>query len=267
MEACFKFKSRMYLKKPFILIFLIFTVSISCKEKDISTTVEFSFATHENKPLFVDEYLFNKETKKGKKLNSRSTEWFLIDWNGNGKFDELGIDYYGVKSPFKSRPILSILKRKNTLNHNGISYYLKQKSGFTKLEMADSNTSSKVSYISNYIPIELAGGEKIEKDVLENSEKTVIYFWASWCRPCVEKLVYMETQKEELNKRNINFIPIYYKSSYASVREEINKRNLGIIPIELSEKSGQQYQVGALPETYVFNRKGELVGESFDLKN
>lgn len=225
---------------------------------------DFSFATFENKPIFIDEYLFEKETKKAIKFQTGASHWYLVDWNENGIFNELGIDYYGVKSPFKSRPILSILKKINILNHNGISYSLTQKSNFKKLEINDSIQESLISYITDFIPIELKGDEEIEKDLLGEYDKTVIYFWASWCRPCVEKLSYLETKKEELKQQNINFIPIYYKCSHNAVMEEIKKRKLSFNPIELSERSALSYQVGAVPEIYVFDRNGKLISETFE---
>lgn len=242
---------------------LLLNFILSCQGPKVET-FDFNFATYENKPIFIDENQFQKESKKGLKIEFESSEWYLIDWNGNGLFNELGIDYFGVKSPFSSKPILSILEKENKLNHNGQTYPNSQKTDFKKLTKSKFLEKNTISYISNFIPLELTDGKIITSDILEKFDTTVVYFWASWCPPCVDKLVELEAHKEELQKKNIQFIPLYYGSSLSSVMEVIAKRKLSVIPLEASEKIAENFQITGLPVTYVFDKSGKLTAKKFE---
>lgn len=252
------------MKKTIIISLIIFRFLTSCsKSEEIQT---FNFSVDENKPVFVDEYLFDIQNKNSIKLTSGKTDWYLIDWNGNGIYNEVGIDYIGVKSPFKYRPIITILKDKNFINHNGKTYSIDKKNDFRTPIKTDFKEYNKISYISDFIPIELSDGKVLNDDILNGYNKTVIYYWATWCAPCVEKLEQMELLKEKLENDKINFIPIYYMSSSSSVKELNNKKGLSFEPLEVSELSALNYQISALPETYVFDNSGILIAEEFDIE-
>ena len=249
------------MKKKIIISLLLFGFLASCS-KQVETHI-FKFSVDENKPVFIDEYLFETENKNSIKLTSGKIEWYLIDWNNNGIYDEVGIDYFGVKSPFKYRPVISVLEDKNYINHNGETYIIDKKNKFRRLVKAKFQMNNNISYISNFIPIELSNGKILNEDILRDYDKTIIYYWATWCAPCVEKLEQMELLKEKLENDKINFIPIYYKCSSSSVNELLDKKNLTFDPIEVSELSALNYQISALPEVYVFNKQGKLIAERF----
>lgn len=254
-------------KKTLIIILLIsFGFLISCTESKNEDIEIFEFAIYDNVPLFVDEYLYTKETRNGIRLVSDQTEWYLIDWNNDGTFDEIGIDYYGVKSPFKRKPILAILKEQNVFNHNAKSYSIEKETRFREIIETELHPKNEISYISDFIPIILADGKILNSDILNNFDKTVIYFWATWCAPCVKKLEQVERLKNQLSDKRINFIPINYKSGLGSVLELNEKKNISFEPIEISERSALEYQVLALPETYVFDRNGKLIAEEFRIE-
>jgi thiol-disulfide isomerase/thioredoxin len=254
------------MKKTHIIILLILGYLISCSKPKAVITENFEFAVYENEPVFVDEYLFDRENKNSIKLTSDKTVWYLLDWNKNGIYNEVGIDYYGVKSPFKNRPIISILKEKNYLNHNGQTYFIDKESNFRELIKTDFKVDNEISYISNFIPIELSDGKILTADILNGFDKTVIYYWATWCAPCVEKLEQIESIKGNLVSNKVNFVPIYHKTSYNSVKELNEKKGLSFDPKEVSDLSALNYQISALPETYVFDKDGILIAESFSVE-
>lgn len=251
------------MKKTFLIALILFGFLPSCTNPKPETVEIFEFAVYENKPIFIDEYLYDKEFKKSVKMTFEKTEWYLLDWNDNGIYNEVGIDYFGVKSPFKNRPIISILKEENYLNHNRKSYIIDKKTNFRRLKKTELRQENPISYISNFIPIELTDGTVLEKEILKGYDKTVIYFWATWCAPCVKKLEKIELTKEKLIADNINFVPIYYMCSFNAVKELNEKKGLNFAPKEVSELSSLNYQISGLPETYVFDKNGLLIAETF----
>lgn len=254
------------MKKTIIIIFILFSFLNSCSNTKPETIESFKFAVYENKPVFEDEYLYGYETRKSVKKTYGKTEWYLLDWNNNGIFNEIGIDYYGVKSPFKNRPIVSILEETNSLNHNGITYSINEKTNFSELLKIDLNPENETSYISDFIPIELTDGTTLETNVLDGYDKTVIYFWATWCAPCINKLEEIETKKEQLKRNKINFIPIYYKCSFGDVVKLNKEKGLSFPPREVSNLTALSYQISALAEVYVFDKNGKLIAENFNLE-
>ncbi|WP_369674733.1 TlpA family protein disulfide reductase, partial [Nonlabens dokdonensis] len=220
------------MKKALIILFIFFICFYSCKNPEQNITVNFEFAVYDNEPIFVDEYLYKKEIKNGIRLSENQTEWYLIDWNGNGIYNETGIDYYGVKSPFKRRPILSLLGENSTLNHNEISYSIKSNSEYRKLNETIFEPQNRISYISSFIPIELSDGNTLISDNFINYDKTIIYYWATWCAPCVEKLEQVELNRKQLESKKINFVPIYYGCTYGDVIKLNEKKGLNFNTIE-----------------------------------
>jgi len=109
----------------------------------------------------------------------------------------------------------------------------------------------------------LTDGTILEEDILKSYDKTVIYFWATWCAPCVSKLEEMEPLKEKLIADKINFVPIYYKCSFSAVKELNKEKGLNFDLKEVSEWSALSYQISGLPETYVFDQGGLLIAETF----
>jgi thiol-disulfide isomerase/thioredoxin len=228
--------------------------------------MEFEFAIYDNKPVFEDEYLYDTTSKKAIKLHTDNTEWYLIDWNENGSYNDIGVDYFGVKMPFKSKPFIALLKDTNLFNHNGKSFTIDQSSKFQTATPLNKFSHTPMSYITDFIPIDLADGTTLDSNILKDHQQTVIYFWATWCAPCVETLEKMEPLKEELSKTNINFIPVYYKCTEQSVLQLNQNKQLSFTPRAVTEESANAYQVRALAQTYVFDQKGKLISETFQWK-
>jgi len=254
------------MKKIFTIVLFLFGLMISCSNPKSETIESFEFAIYDDLPIFEDEYLYSKEFRKGLKFISDETEWYLIDWNQNGIYSEIGVDYYGVKSPFKNRPIVAILKEENFLKHNEKTFSIEKETNFRSLKVTSLKLDNKISYISNFIPIELTDGSVLENAILESYDKTVIYYWATWCAPCVKKLEQVENNRKQLERLNINFIPIYSGCHLNEVIELNEKKGFNFAPMEVSEKSAVSYQISGLPETYVFDKNGNLIAERFELE-
>ena len=106
---------------------LLLTVLLSCNSqndgsKNQNQLLEFEFAVLNDEPIFEDEHLFDKISKKAKMEKIGKHEIYHIDWNNNNEFGEIGIDYLGLKSELEKKPIITKLKTETDIRINGISY-------------------------------------------------------------------------------------------------------------------------------------------------
>ena len=95
----------------------------------------------------------------------------------------------------------------------------------------------------------------------------VVYmdFWASWCRPCLEKMHKMKQVQMELNDPNLVFIHVTFDKDMEEWKSEINKN--GFQGIHLQAPKGvkstvaQHYNVKALPEYFIINTNGTFAAK------
>ena len=252
----------MKVKKVKYFILILITIAYSCKLKSQNEEIkyeEFSFATYDNEPVFEDEYLYEIVQKKCLIENVNGIEIYNCDWNNNGKYRELGIDYLGVKSKLEKKPTLIKFDTLNCIKINGINYEYTFDGKNSKLKKASNVKESKLSLITKLTPIELENGKTYYPKI--KSDSTVIYFWATWCRPCVETLKNIEVTK--LEKQGINFIPIAYNCS--ETYEFLEKNNLNFEDLIISEKSAKAYNINSLSKQYTFLKNGDLSDKNVNL--
>ncbi len=87
--------------------------------------------------------------------------------------------------------------------------------------------------------------------------KTIfINFWATWCKPCIQEMPSIKEMQNILQNENIIFLMASNESS-EQIEEFTNTRDykFNFVRIENSEEMNVQ----ALPTTFIFNKKGELV--------
>jgi thiol-disulfide isomerase/thioredoxin len=91
-----------------------------------------------------------------------------------------------------------------------------------------------------------------------------INFWATWCRPCIEEMPTIIKLQDKLKEENIEF---FFASDEELERIETfaTKRgmNANFVRVDNPEALGIQ----ALPTTYIFDAKGELVFSEVGFRN
>ena len=115
-----------------------------------------------------------------------------------------------------------------------------------KLVESTNSDLVELNTITELTPIELSNGDIFYPETKKDS--TVIYFWATWCRPCVETLKNIDINK--LENSNIEIIPIAYNCS--GTKEFLNKNELTFEDLTISEQSAKHYNIKSLSKEYTF---------------
>lgn len=94
----------------------------------------------------------------------------------------------------------------------------------------------------------------------------IVNFWASWCEPCVEEFSSFARLLGQIDAEDISFVGVNEDSSEEAALEFLKAfdHDFKNIPNAYfgydNEKAlSKKYGVLALPETFIVNRKGELV--------
>lgn len=247
-----------------LLIILLGTM-ISCnltEQNNTSTIKSFEFAVYNNEPIFEDEHLYNKKIKNSINKLVKGVSIYLIDWNNNDKYFEKGIDYIGIKSSLDNIPTIERIEESNSLNINGKSYSTKIIDDNIQLVEKANLERVNLNLVTKYFPIELMGNKRL--DIEFTSDSTVIYFWATWCAPCIETLKQIGPKNKKLKEIGINIIPVAYNCSDS--KEFLERNNLPYENFQITEKSAQEYNIQSLSKQYTFLKDGSIADSNVKLR-
>jgi len=88
---------------------------------------------------------------------------------------------------------------------------------------------------------------------------TLVHFWASWCLPCMKELPLIEKlQQDYRNKPAFRIITIA-ADSHKNIEQYVNSNNPNLsILIDQYGKAMRDFQVKALPGSYLIDKQGQL---------
>ncbi len=106
-----------------------------------------------------------------------------------------------------------------------------------------------------------AGGNLIALDQLRGN---VVYlnFWASWCKPCIQKMENFKSIQPALEKKGVKFVNISLDKSKEAWASSLNRYNFNSSGIHLFANSeiesgiAAEYGVKILPQYYLVNKDG-----------
>lgn len=123
--------------------------------------------------------------------------------------------------------------------------------------------------------IKFAGGTQAPDFVLKDSSNLevalknyrgkVVYlnFWATWCRPCMDKMERLEVLQPELKNEKIVFINVSLDHSEDVWKETLEERQFKGIHIlasgELNSEIARAYEIKVLPRYFIINKVGNFV--------
>lgn len=81
--------------------------------------------------------------------------------------------------------------------------------------------------------------------------------WATWCKPCVEEFPSIQKMKNEMEKEGWKFVFVSAED-FAKIDgfKKVKPYNFDYYH---SKKKFSEYGVNAIPQTYILNKKGEVV--------
>lgn len=94
-------------------------------------------------------------------------------------------------------------------------------------------------------------------NVEEHQGKTIfINFWATWCKPCIQEMPFIEEAQRTFQNENILFL-LASSESAEEIEEFISNHNYSFKYVRI--ENSEEMNVQALPTTFIFNRQGDLV--------
>lgn len=105
---------------------------------------------------------------------------------------------------------------------------------------------------------------------ISNYEGQVVYldFWASWCLPCKESFPFMNSLKAKFEQQGLSVVSINtdYVLEDASKFLQRIPANFEVI-YDPRSALVSEFQVQAMPTSFLFNRQGKLIGKHIGFKN
>jgi len=207
------------------MLLVTFALLLGCSRPTPPKIVTFEFAVYKDQPIFVDTYLYDKVSKQTQIVAVGDLQLYLVDWNGK-------------------------------------TYAVVKKDDVFSADIVQFQSDVSLNLVDQYFPVELIDGELLQPEFKKDT--TVIYFWATWCGPCIKTLKNIGPNIEKLNAQGIDFIPVAYKCSDS--KEFLTKNNLPFEDHIVTEKSAKYYNIQNLSKQYTFLADGQISEKNVDLK-
>lgn len=106
------------------------------------------------------------------------------------------------------------------------------------------------------------GGERIGKEELLSSEKTILFFWVTWCPYCRREIKNIGRRCEELEKEGFEVYLVNVGQEKNLVRQFIEKENIKCtVLLDRYRSLAYEYNIRGYP-TYIFLNKDKILGEA-----
>lgn len=119
---------------------------------------------------------------------------------------------------------------------------------------------------SKFIDIEMPSitGKKIRlSNVVKNNKLTLLDFWASWCRPCMEELPNVAEAYKKYHNKGLEIVGISLDEDEKSWKQAVETMKLSWIQMsdlkDWDNTAARAYNINAIPTTILINQKGEIV--------
>ena len=96
----------------------------------------------------------------------------------------------------------------------------------------------------------------------------VLNFWASYCAPCIEELPSLDQFQRELADQGVVVLGVSIDKDPKAYKQFLEKYNVSFLTARDPEnKINSEYGTFKIPETYLINRDGKVVGKIINATN
>lgn len=109
-------------------------------------------------------------------------------------------------------------------------------------------------------------GNALELDSFRGDQKTLLYFWATWCVNCHEKLQFFNEDKALFEERGMRLLMVNSGESRDKVLQYVQRQGLDL-PMVLDEESSldEAYAIEGLPTIVFVNAQGVVMNVTHSL--
>jgi peroxiredoxin len=96
----------------------------------------------------------------------------------------------------------------------------------------------------------------------------VLNFWASYCEPCIEELPSLDQFQRELANQGVVVLGVSIDKDPKAYKRFLRKYNVSFLTArDPDNKINAEYGTFKIPETYIINRDGRVVGKIISSTN
>ncbi len=94
-----------------------------------------------------------------------------------------------------------------------------------------------------------------EKIVVNNEKITLLIFWATWCKPCMEEIPVLLQIRKKFPKENLNIIAISLDKKVETIKEAVQKNDMNWINSISNNDILDKYISKGIPEIFLIKNK------------
>ncbi|MEO1438706.1 MAG: TlpA disulfide reductase family protein [Bacteroidota bacterium] len=211
--------------------------------------------------LTAELYLGDQIQREVQTWRIDDSYFYLIDWNQNGSFTDLGVDQIAADKLKAWPPKLQPLKAQNTLQTDRKTVVFSPLEplalAFDLSPSTDSVDLELISILPDCLHLQNAELDNQLTAALNTSEGLALYFWATWCQPCVKKIKLLETT--DYFENGIQYIPICVKSSRSSLEALKAKNEWRFPPFLLADSEADALGIYQIPTTLILDPKKRAI--------
>lgn len=105
--------------------------------------------------------------------------------------------------------------------------------------------------------LKMVGGKTASLSEYRNGQKSVIFFWATWCPHCREQLNELNKEKDGIFQKDIKLVIVDVGENEATVDRYLKKNKIDL-DVFLDEESAvsDEYELIGVPTFYFVNEQG-----------
>jgi peroxiredoxin len=100
----------------------------------------------------------------------------------------------------------------------------------------------------------------------QRGKVVVVNFWATWCPPCRKEMPDLDSLYQQFKDQGLVILAISDEPAGTVKPFVVQERVTYPILLDPEGKVHQQFQVGGIPKTFVYDRTGKLVAQSIDMR-